>query len=157
VKIEMKKTILAIGIAIIFISLTLIPAGASPKIDSSIEDEQEQSLGHRTNSWIFAYITGKLEVQEIISAEKVFNNLYHNVKITGYAPATGMEFEDFGVGRQLIGFKTFDREHITLTVKYLFRSPEFNEGETADFGDFLSIPNFVGKAIGFDIQVEIIE
>jgi len=153
----MKKTILAIGIVAIFISMVFISAGARPKVDTSINDDQAQPLGHRTNSWPFAYITGQLEIEEVISAKKLFGNIYYDVKITGYAPATGMEFEDFGVGRQLIGFKTFDREHITLTVKYLFRSPEFNEGETADFGDFLAFPHFKSKATGIDIKVEVIE
>ena len=110
-----------------------------------------------TSSWPFAYITGQLEIEEIISAKKLFGNLYYDVKITGYAPSTGMEFEDFGVGRQWIGFKTFDGDHLTLTVKYLLRSPEFIEGETADFGDFLTIPNFISKSIGIDIKVEVIE
>jgi len=153
----MKKNILAIGIATLFICMVFVPAGAS--LDSAKLTNVEQSEpeeGPITQFLAFGYVGGILEIEEIESCKLIGHifgfDWYSNVKIKGYAPNTDHGANDFSVGRWI--HKMYGGENITFTAKLLLRSPKLIEGETVSFGTFLP---FLSMSVGIGIRVEVLE
>jgi len=152
----MKKTLLAIGIVALFIVMAFVPVGASleakpseneeqnleaepsenekqnPEAEPSENEGQGEPEGVFTQFWVFGFIGGELEIEEIESCEQIGNsNWYHNVIITGYAPLTPFGVGDFSVGRW--AWRAYGGEDITLKVSLLNTQVELEEGKTVDF------------------------
>ena len=152
----MKKHLLAVGIVLLFICVTLVPVVSSIENTVSTDNEQFQTSSLlKTRFWVFGFILGEFEIEEIKSCEQIGNTkLYTNVEITGTVPYDRF-FDSFSVGKWI--YRSYAGERITFTAAFLKSQAELLEGETVDFGEWYPVPFYPPCTFGIGLKVTVIE
>ena len=132
----MRKTILVIGIIILFIGISFQSVGA--RSDKTISTPLKQSEPLVDGIWtFFGWIKGIFEIDQIISAKKI-GNLYFDVNVVGKCLPYWEEYpkKPFAIYNILGSDISMSGLVITLKARLLINSPDLIEGETIGFGRY---------------------